>query len=293
MAGEDMEPIAGWNFEPEMFPQWQRQSGFKRFVSKLAYYSGKTVGKVLGFLGNLILFPVGAYNLGRRVKHLWANRSGLQEKMDNSSIPGWNGTKWENKDSDPDQLDIDFRRVPEIWSYPTADKAEKAPDKPRDPVLSVYISQPDPGDYTQLNDNDETGHSGIGIEFSRYSKISQRWERYNLRYGFFTQGGLPDFHTEAITGYHQATIPGQLMDERNFEYDVSRSYKVSNRQVNDVLKTSKTYADKGITITRGTARHLYGKWLWIMPRSREPHRFSSRIRSNLIQRLTGVCLAHP
>ena len=46
MAGEDMEPIAGWNFEPEMFPQWQRQSGFKRFVSKLAYYSGKTVGKV-------------------------------------------------------------------------------------------------------------------------------------------------------------------------------------------------------------------------------------------------------
>ena len=142
-------------------------------------------------------------------------------------------------------MDIDFRRVPEIWSYLTADKAEKAPNKPRDPVLSVYISQPDSGDYTQLNDNDETGHSGIGIEFSRFSQISQRWEGYNLRYGFFTQGGMPAFHTDAITGYHQATHPGQLMDERNFEYDVSRSYTVSNRQVNDVLKASKTYADKG------------------------------------------------
>ena len=64
--------------------------------------------------------------------------------MDNSSIPGWEGAKWENNDTDPDQLDIDFRRVPEIWSYLTADKAEKSPGKPRDPVISVYISQPAP-----------------------------------------------------------------------------------------------------------------------------------------------------
>ena len=165
-----MEPIAGWNFEPEMFPQRQRQSGFKRFVSKMAYYSGKTVGKVLGCLGNLILFPLGAYNLGRRVKHWWANRSGLQEEMDNSSIPGWDGAKWENKDSDPDQLNIDFRRVPEIWSYLTADKAEKEPGKSRAPVLSVYLSLPDPGDYTQLNDNDEFSDQDIDYAFALEKK---------------------------------------------------------------------------------------------------------------------------
>ena len=101
-------------------------------------------------------------------------------------------------------------------SYLTADKAEKEPGKPRDPVLSVYLSQPDPGGYTQLNDDDETGHSGIGIEFSRYSQISQRWERYNLRYGFFTQGGMPAFHTDAITGYRLRFCVGKERKEWPF-----------------------------------------------------------------------------
>ena len=140
---------------------------------------------------------------------------------------------------------IDFRRVPEVWAYPIAAEAEKEPDKPRDPILSVYISQTEAGEYTQNDDDDNTGHSGIGIEFSRYSKINQKWERYNLRYGFFLAGGINTVATNAMLGYHQATVPGQLMSEKGREYDISRSYPVSNRQVNAVLKASRTYADKG------------------------------------------------
>ena len=245
LSNEDMKPIKGWNFEPEMFPAREGQSGLGRLVSKIAYYSGKTIGKVLGFLGNLVVFPLGAYALGRRVKNWWDNRSGLQKKRDFKSIPGWDGAKWEKEPKDPNELDIDFRRVPEVWSYPIAAEAEKEPDKPRDPIISVYISQVEPGEYTQTNDDGSTGHSGIGIEFSRYSQIHQKWERYNLRYGFFLQGGLPDISTDAVLGFHQATVPGQLMNEKGHEYDISRSYPVKNRQVNAVLKASQKYADKG------------------------------------------------
>ncbi len=245
VAAEDMEPIKGWNFEPERFPERQRQSGAGKLATKIAYYTGKSVGKALSFLLKLAVFPYGAYLLGKRFYNWWNNRSGLQKKRDFKTIPGWNGAKFENGPKDPDELDIDFRRVPEIWSYPIAAEAEKEPGKPRDPILSVYIAQVRPGEYTQTDDEGSTGHSGIGIEFSRYSKIHQKWERYNLRYGFFLSGGMTSLATEVMLGYHQATVPGQLMSEKGREYDISRSYPVKNRQVNAVLKASKTYADKG------------------------------------------------
>ncbi len=58
--------------------------------------------------------------------------------------------KFENEPKDPDKLDIDFRRVPEVWSYPIPDQAEDGPDKPRDPIFSVYVSQPITGEDRQM-----------------------------------------------------------------------------------------------------------------------------------------------
>ena len=242
---EEMKPIRGWNFDPVAFPERRRASGSNKFVSRLAYYSGKTIGKVLGFLSNIVLFPLTIVQLGRRFNQWLSNRSGLQEKKNHKAIPGWGGAKWELEPKNPNELDIDFRKVPAVWSYATLGEAEKAPDVPRDPVFSLYISQPETGVDQQLNEHMDTGHSGIGIEFSRYSKISRQWERYNLRYGFFPQGGVAEASKNAMLGFHQATMPGQLADERGRDYDVSRSYKMENRQINAVLKASETYADKG------------------------------------------------
>ena len=242
---EEMKPIRGWNFDPVAFPERHQTSGSNKFVSRLAYYSGKTIGKVLGFLSNILLFPLTIYQLGRRFNQWLSNRSGLQEKKNHKAIPGWGGAKWELEPKNPDKLDIDFRRVPAVWSYGTVDEAEKAPGVPRDPVFSFYISQPESGVDQQLNERNDTGHSGIGIEFSRYSKISRQWERYNLRYGLFPQGGVQEAAKNAILGFHQATMPGQLADERGRDYDLSRSYRMENRQINAVLKASETYADKG------------------------------------------------
>ena len=245
LAAEDMEPIKGWDFVPQRFPQQHRQSGAGKLATKIAYYTGKTIGKALSFLLKLAVFPYGAYLLGKRYSNWKKNRSGLQKKKDFKSIPGWNGAKFENRPKDPNELDIDFRRVPEVWSYPIAAEAEKEPGKPRDPILSVYIAQTEPGEYKQTDGEDSTGHSGIGIEFSRYSRIHQKWERYNLRYGFFLSGGMTSLSTNVMLGYHQATVPGQLRNEKGREYNISRNYPVNNRQVNAVLKASKTYADKG------------------------------------------------
>ena len=73
---EEMKPIKGWNFDPAAFPERRRASGSNKFVSKLAYYSGKTVGKVLGFLSNILLFPLTIYQLGRRFNQ-WLSKKGF------------------------------------------------------------------------------------------------------------------------------------------------------------------------------------------------------------------------
>lgn len=90
-----------------------------------------------------------------------------------------------------------------------------------------------------------TGHTFVGIEFSRYSRISRKWERYNLRFGFVYQGGMSSLAESIITAHHQATIPAQLLNEKDRAYDISRSYPVNNRQVNAVLRASQIYPDKG------------------------------------------------
>ena len=90
-----------------------------------------------------------------------------------------------------------------------------------------------------------TGHTGIGIEFSRYSKTSGEWERYNLRYGFYPAGGLNTTSTQAVLGYHKAVIPGQLLNEKGNSYNISRSYPATPKQVNAVMNASVPYADKG------------------------------------------------
>ena len=47
---EEMKPIKGWNFDPVAFPERRQVSSSNKIISRLAYYSGKTIGKVLGFL---------------------------------------------------------------------------------------------------------------------------------------------------------------------------------------------------------------------------------------------------
>ena len=249
---QSMEPAAGWDFVAEKLPTRKKQNILSKIGSWLAYYSGKTIGKIggiLGWIGKSIydFIRPGPGTFGGSIKRLRGS-SRFQEKGDRNLIPGWDGAKFENEEGPADEVNADFRRVPEIWAWPIATKATEGKDeyrdaKPLEPVISVYISQGD-DKYTVTNNN-STGHSGIGVEFSRYSAMAGRWQRYNLRFGYYMKGGGSAMSKVAITSYNNATIPGQVLDEKNEGYDISRSFAAKPKQVSDVLRAAESYADRG------------------------------------------------
>ncbi len=255
---QSLEPVQGWDYvservPAEKLPERKKQGFGSKLVSWLAFYGGKTVGKIggiLGAIGKTIIdwFRPGKPGTGGGTWKRMFGIKGLQHQGNRDLIPGWDGAEFENEEEDPDEVQADFRRVPEIWSWPTADKATEGEDedrnaKPRDPVISVYIAQGSKK-YT-VTDDASTGHSGIGVEYSRYNAMSGRWQRYNLRFGYYMGGGMSGTSAMAITSYNGATIPGQIMNEKARRYDISRSYPAKPKQISEVLRAAESYADRG------------------------------------------------
>lgn len=257
---QSLEPVQGWDYVTERVPAQKlparkKQGKFSKFVSWLAYYSGKTIGKVGGIIATIgksifDLFKFGTPGTLRGTGRRIGGVGKLQQRGNRNLIPGWDGAEYEDEaeDANSDEVNADFRRVPEIWSWPTAEKAAEGDDKdrnakPRDPVISVYIAQGSQK-YTVTN-NMSTGHSGIGIEYSRYNAMSGRWQRYNLRFGFYMGGGTSLMSKMAVTSYNNATIPGQILDEKGKSYHISRSYRAKPKQISEVLRAAESYADRG------------------------------------------------
>ena len=165
-----------------------------------------------------------------------------QKKRRHDIIPGWNGESFRKEPNGQDDILADFRRIPTVWSQLTAGQAEDKNGNPLAPKISIYIRQGKEGVDKSLS-GVEPGHAGLGIEYSRYSLVSNRYERYNLRYGFFTGSQESKQGSLAMTG--NALIPGQLRSEAALTYSVRRSFSATAKQVNAILKASETYADKG------------------------------------------------
>ena len=106
--------------------------------------------------------------------------------------------------------------------------------------------QPKPGSSQALKGS-EMGHTMIGIEYSRRSSISGRFERYKLQYGFYPAGGtISKGISSGMTAMkHDAVMPGRLKDDYDNKYDVSRRYPAKNEQVNAIIKASEKYAEGG------------------------------------------------
>ncbi len=250
---ESLEPVQGWDFAAQKLPARKKQGWLSKLSSWAAYYGGKTIGKLFGafaWLGKSLwgLVRPGPGTLGGTFKRMRGSSS-FEPRQDPNIIPGWNGAKYENEEGTDDEVNVDFRRIPDIWSYPTAAKATEGKDedrnaKPLDPVISVYVSQASPN-YT-VTKQDNTGHTHIGVEYSRYNAMSGRWQRYNLRFGYYMGGASYSSLTKtAITSYNNATIPGTLGDERTKLYDISRSFPAKPKQVSDVLRAAESYTDRG------------------------------------------------
>lgn len=241
----DMRPAAGFDFQPQPMEPQKKISGWSKFVNFATSFFGVVVGKTLGTIINLGLLPITAPIIAGAYSRSDALEGVMQKKRRHDYIPGWDGAKFDPKKTEGKDIMADFRRVPTVWSYLTADQAEESRGDPKDPEITVYVHQPVSGS-SQAMEGTEMGHTTLGIEYSRYSQISDRYERYDLRYGFYPGG---KFSTTVSSGMvmlnKNAIVPGQLVDDRNHHYTVSRKFKAKPDQVNAIFKASETYADKG------------------------------------------------
>ena len=237
-ADKDMKNAEGRGFVPVNLDPRKKTGSGSRFLTGMARFFGKTLGKLL----NLAIVPFSAFHLLRGWFTSLGSKSDFQEKRTHDEIPGWNGRKFQQDPEGNANILADFRQVPTVWSQMTADKAVDDKGNPLPPEVSINVSQPKEGSDQMMNGLD-AGHTGMGIEYTRFSKSTGRYERYKLRFGFFQAGAT--FSTGVINDYAGAYTMGQLLDESNNRYTVSRKFKANSKQVNAILQAARTYADKG------------------------------------------------
>ena len=254
-ADMDMKKIRELDFEPVRMKEnkLNMEVGFKSTFSQLL---GATIGKILGTVVNLGLLPITGTILAKDFIKSWWNRGSLQKKRNHKQIPGWDGAEFgKNWSQNDNEIDVDLRKIPAVWSYPIASKAAE-PDpagdqndprqreKPLDPVVSVIVDQPKEGSSQSFNGN-EMGHTMLGIEYSRFSKITNRYERYKVQYGFYPASGFGSVSAGMMMLSRDAEVPGQLYSDYNHKYTISRRFPAKPAQVNAIFRASETYADKG------------------------------------------------
>lgn len=231
----EMEKIKSWNFRSQRLERVIERPGAG---SKFLSFLGWAVGALLSLPVSPVMY-IASY-----ITSLFGDKAKMQKKREHNMIPGWDGKTFDTEASGKEIL-ADFRRVPTIWSYLTADKAaDDEGKKPRDPVITVYADQPKDGSSEAMVGG-SIGHTMLGIEYSRFSKISNRYERYGLKYGFYPAGGRFTLPLTLTLQNRNAVIPGQLMNDREHRFSISRRYPAKPKQVNDIIKASETYADKG------------------------------------------------
>ena len=243
----DQKKVAGLNFSLHKLPERNKAGGFRKFLSNLAIAAGSTIGKGFHWIGAAL---ARLFNPSYRKKYRQGqspdteNLAITQESRVRDFIPGWNGEKFQKGPNGEDNILADFRRIPTVWSRITAAQAENAEGKPLAPKISVYVRQGSEEDTTLAGM--DPGHTGLGIEYSRYSQRTRRYERYNLRYGFYPGG--QSIKAGSLTTTGNAVIPGQLQNEAYTDYTVRRTFPATAQQVNQILKASETFADKGYNI---------------------------------------------
>jgi len=203
------------------------------------------IGKTTAIPATLIGSPYFAVKEAVSAVKMHNAKKTMQEKREHDVIPGWNGAKFKKTANDTGaHILLDQRRVPTVWSRQTAGKAEDGNGNPTPPEVTAYFDQPKQGSSVNMVGT-EMGHSMLGIEFSRYSRFTNRYERYKMKYGFYMAGGFNNTASQNALANRNALVPGALNDDYEHMYTVSRTYKATPAQVNSIVKASETYADGG------------------------------------------------
>ncbi len=237
--------VNGWNFTPQI-PQRSRPGLWRRFWTSFSTGFAKTAKAIT----NIVTAPVIAIRYTYAMKKLLKAADVMQERKNRDLIPGWGeGDTYERKLNDKGEENgwdmlSDFRRVPVVWSYMTAEEAADKDGSPLPPEVSVFISQPREGSSRSF-DGTNMGHAMIGIHYSRKNRSTNRIDRYRIQYGFYPAGGTTGVAMSELLANHNAVFPGMLKNDRNHNYTISRRYKATEEQVGKILLASEQYSSKG------------------------------------------------
>ncbi|MBQ9503950.1 MAG: hypothetical protein IJU93_02975 [Lachnospiraceae bacterium] len=247
-----MREVEGWNFTP-VTPARTKISGWRKFWNRFAAGASKVIRTVVNALSG----KTSAKKAKKATEKLIEAKETMQAKKNHDLIPGWGGATFDTtKVNDKGEevslsgMDIlgDFRRIPAVWSYLTAAPAlENDKVTPKAPEIGIYVQQAKAGSSKSLAGAD-MGHAFIGIDYSRFSNVSNRMERYSVRYGFYPAlggGKKGKFGSTVGMANDNAVFPGQMSNDRDHVYDISRRYKATDEQVGKIVKASQSYADRG------------------------------------------------
>jgi hypothetical protein len=245
---DSMNEVRGWNFA--VVPQKEQEQGF---ISKFWNRATGLFAKVSKLAVNIVTAPIAVYKYVSSNNTLSRAREKMQQSRNFDTIPGWQGARFNRPENEQgEDMIYDERRVPIVWSYMTAGRAEieeNGKKVPAPPEVAIMVHQPTPGSATSMN-GPECGHVMLGITYTRYSNITKRNERYSLQYGFYPGGGLTKWNYTGVMYTLDATLPGQLMDDSTTAYSISKRYPATMAQVGRILKQSEHYADGGYSYYR-------------------------------------------
>ena len=107
----EMEKIKSWNF---------RSQRLERVIEKPG--AGNKFLSFLGWaVGSLLSLPVSpVMYIASYITSLFGDKAKMQKKRKHKMIPGWDGKTFDTEASGEEIL-ADFRRIPTVWSYLTAD----------------------------------------------------------------------------------------------------------------------------------------------------------------------------
>jgi hypothetical protein len=239
---DSMNEVRGWNFA--VVPIKKQEQGF---LSKFWNRATGLFAKISKLAVNVATSPVAIYKYVSSNNALSRAREKMQKAKRYDTIPGWNGATFNRSENDSgEDMIYDERKVPIVWSYLTAGRAEVEEDGkkvPAPPEVTIYIRQPVPGTANSMYLN-HMGHAMLGVSYTRYSRITGRNERYAIQFGFYPAGGV-NLKSAGSMLTLDAIIPGQLQDDFGEHYSISKRYTVTMAQLGRILKASETYAQGG------------------------------------------------
>ncbi len=240
---KSMDRVKGWNFVP-IPKKRQKASGWRRFWTRATSVFTSITKAVV----NVVTLGVSVFKRKMSLNRIEKAEKTMQHERNYNVIPGWDGAEFEKNQAEGKEDFLgDVRRVPLVWSYPIAgeaDTGEGENKKLKEPEVTIYIDQPKSGSVEHMSGT-EMGHSMIGIEYSRYSNVTKRNERYAIKYGFYPAGGYQKVSSTIMMANYGVTIPGELTDDRYHAFSVSRRYPSNMENISRIIKESEKYANKG------------------------------------------------